>query len=79
MVLLRNLVRLKIPPNPGNLIGVSPGIVFDHGGVYMTNWQTSTYDITAFQGKIVTLILEAGDVGDSVFDTAILLDEISVQ
>lgn len=69
----------KEPPNPGNLIIVSPEIVFDRGGVYMTNWQTPTYDITAFRGKIVTLILEAGDVGDSIYDTAILLDEISVQ
>lgn len=69
------------PPTeiPGNLIKVSPEIVFDKGGVYMTNWQTSTYDITPFRGKVVTLILEAGDVGDSIYDTAILLDEISVQ
>ncbi|MCK7518933.1 MAG: choice-of-anchor L domain-containing protein [Ignavibacteriales bacterium] len=69
----------KEPPNPGNLIGVSPAIVFDQGGVYMTNWQIATYDITSFRGKIVTLSLEAGDVGDSIYDTAILLDEISVQ
>jgi hypothetical protein len=45
----------------------------------MTDWQTSTYDITPYRGKIVTLSLEAGDVGDSIYDTAILLDEISIQ
>jgi hypothetical protein len=69
------------PPTeiPGNLIKVSPTIVFDRGDVYMTSWQTANYDITPYRGKIVTLILEAGDVGDSIYDTAILLDEISVQ
>lgn len=69
----------KEPPNPGNLISVSPGIVFDRGDVYMTGWQTSTFDVTAYRGKRITLILAAGDVGDSIFDTAILLDDISVK
>ena len=63
----------------GNLVKVSPAIVFDRGGVYMTNWQTSSFDITPFRGQIVTVILVAGDVGDSAYDTAILLDEIKVQ
>ena len=69
----------KEPPNPGNLVKVSPEIVFDRGDVYMTNWQTSTFDISAFRGQRVTLILAAGDVGDSIYDTAILLDEIKIQ
>ncbi|MGA9115579.1 MAG: choice-of-anchor L domain-containing protein, partial [Bacteroidota bacterium] len=62
----------------GNLISVSPGIVFDRGGVYMTGWQTNSFGIANFAGQRVTLILRAGDVGDSVFDTAILLDDITV-
>jgi len=65
--------------SPGSLISVSPGIVFDQSGVYMTGWQTSTYDISAFKGKRITLIFAAGDVGDSIYDTAILLDDIGVQ
>ena len=65
-------------PQPGNLVSVSPAIVFDRGDVYMTNWQTSTFDITAFREEIITIILLAGDVGDSIYDTAILLDDISV-
>lgn len=69
----------KEPPNPGNLIKVSPEIVFDRGDVYMTSWQTSTFDITAYRGKRITLILSAGDVGDSIYDTAILLDDISIK
>jgi hypothetical protein len=70
------------PPDditPGNLVSVSPGIVFDRGGVYMTDWQTSTFDVTAYRGKRITLILAAGDVGDSIYDTAILLDDISIK
>ncbi len=66
-------------PQPGNLVGVSPGIVFDRGDIYMTDWQTSTFDISAYQGKVVTLYLMAGDVGDSIFDTAILLDDITIK
>jgi len=55
---------------------VSPSIVFDMGDAYMTGWQTSTFDIRKYKGKTVTLYIESGDVGDSVFDSATLLDEI---
>ena len=66
-------------PQPGNLVYVSPAISFDKGDVYMTNWVTSTFDISGYQGEVVTLILKAGDVGDSIYDTAILLDDISIK
>ena len=65
--------------DPGQLISVSPGIVFDQGGVYMTGWDNLSFDVTQFRGETVVLVLSAGDVGDSIYDTAILLDEISVQ
>ncbi len=65
-------------PQPGNLVFVSPGIVFDRGDVYMTDWQTITFDVSAYKGTRITLILAAGDVGDSIYDTAIILDEISI-
>lgn len=58
---------------------VSPGIVFDQGDVYMTGWQTSNFDISAFKGKTVTLVIESGDIGDSIYDSATLLDEISLE
>lgn len=61
-----------------SLISVSPTIVFDQGGVYMTGWKTSTFDISKYQGKTITLLIESGDVGDSIFDSATLLDEIRV-
>lgn len=66
-------------PQPGNLISVSPQIKFDIGDVYMTGWQTTSFDISAYQGEIITIIFKAGDVGDSIYDTAILLDDISIQ
>ncbi|MCB0727873.1 MAG: choice-of-anchor L domain-containing protein [Ignavibacteriae bacterium] len=64
---------------PGMLVSVSPDIVFDVGGVYMTGWDNLSFDVTAYRGQTVTLVLSAGDVGDSIYDTAILLDVISVQ
>ncbi len=61
-----------------SLVSVSPTIVFDRGGVYMTGWMTSTFNISKYQGKTVTLLIESGDVGDSIYDSATLLDEISI-
>jgi len=61
-----------------NLVRVSPTIVFDRGGVYMTGWQTSTFDISQYKGKTVTLTIETGDIGDSIYDSATLLDDITL-
>ncbi len=63
----------------GNLVKVSPDIVFDRGGVYMTGWQSSTYDLSPWAGQRITLIFAAGDVGDSIYDSAILLDDIYIK
>jgi hypothetical protein len=64
---------------PGcTLVPVSPGIVFDQGDVHMTGWQSLTLDISSFQDQTVTIRFEAGDVGDSIYDTAILLDGMEV-
>jgi len=65
--------------NPGLLISVSPNIVFDQGGVYMTNWQNISFNIIPYRGQTVTIVFSTGDVGDSAFDTAILLDDVKVQ
>lgn len=62
----------------GDLVKVSPDIVFDRGDVYMTNWQTSTFDVTPYRGQTIVIEFICGDVGDSIYDTAILLDEIKV-
>lgn len=63
----------------GQLISVSPDIVFDEGGVYMTGWQEISFDITPYRGQVITVVFIAGDVGDSIYDTAILLDDIIIQ
>jgi len=60
------------------LILVSPDIVFDQGDVYMTGWQNISIDISGYAGSNITLIIEAGDVGDSIYDSAVLLDDINV-
>lgn len=65
--------------NEYTLIQVSPQIVFDQGDVYMTGWQTFTYDLSQYVNQIIILIFSAGDVGDSIYDSAILLDDIVTQ
>ena len=64
---------------PGSLTGVSPDVVFDQGGVFMTGWQPASYNISGYRNKCVTLILRSSDVGDSIYDTAILLDDITIK
>ena len=52
-------------------------IAFDQGGVWATRWQETPVDVSAFAGAgPVTLRLFTTDAGDSIFDTAILLDDI---
>jgi hypothetical protein len=50
--------------------------------VWTTDWRFELIDIsaiaTANEGKTVTLVFSAGDVGDSIFDSAILLDGIEI-
>ncbi len=61
------------------LSAVSPDIVFDIGDVYGTGWLFSSFDISTYAGKSVTISFNAGDVGDSIYDTVILLDDILVE
>ncbi len=57
---------------------VSP-IGFDQGGVYEVMWRRAERDVERFAGRgPVTLVLSVLDLGDSLFDTAVLVDEISV-
>ncbi|MSP90478.1 MAG: hypothetical protein EXR79_01520 [Myxococcales bacterium] len=54
---------------------------FDQGGVYMTPWQKQCADISTLAGSNlkVNLSFFATDKGDSIFDTAVLIDEVTVQ
>ena len=55
---------------------VSPTIVFDKGGVSMTDWQDAAINLSKYGGKTVVLEFEARDVGDSIYDSAALLDDV---
>lgn len=57
------------------------GIDFAGGDatVFQTGWKTITADVTAYQGKFVTLAVRCWDSGDSVYDTAIVIDAIKIQ
>lgn len=64
----------------GQLIPVSPYITFDRGDVWMTNWRSTSYPIPEqFKGKVVTLTFSASDAQDTVYDTAVLIDNIVVK
>lgn len=60
---------------------VSPvDVDFDKGDVYATGWQSGeTIDLTQYQGKNIRLSFIAGDVGDSIYDSAILIDNIEIK
>ena len=58
----------------------SPGITktdlkFDHGDVWGTAWQTTTLPLPG-NAASATLVWEVNDVGDSSYDTVVLLDGI---
>lgn len=58
---------------------VSPvEISFDQGDVHATGWQSQSVDVSAYAGKRVQLRLHSTDVGDSIYDSAILLDNIRI-
>ncbi len=65
----------------GKYVGLAPSDVsFDQGGVYNTDWQHTCVDISQLAGiGPVTLKFFATDKGDSIYDTVILLDNVTVE
>ena len=57
---------------------VPADVSFDQGGVYRTGWMTTSFSLAAYAGKPVRLKFAATDVGDSIYDSAILLDNVRV-
>jgi len=52
---------------------------FDQGDAYATGWQKSEpYDLTLYRGKAVKLNFSCNDVSDSIYDSAILVDNIQI-
>jgi hypothetical protein len=62
--------------NEGGLI--PDEVDFDKGDVYRTGWRTQSVDVTALAGTTGTLTFAAGDVGDSIYDTVILVDNARI-
>jgi len=62
-------------------VGLSASSIgFDQGGVYEVMWRQSRVDVSELAGRgPVTLRLQVEDSGDSLFDTAVLLDAIEVR
>lgn len=55
-------------------------VSFDKGDVWMTPWVQSEADVSSVAGQgAVVLKLFATDVGDSIFDTAVLIDKIDLK
>ncbi|MEY3013931.1 MAG: hypothetical protein RIT45_2666, partial [Pseudomonadota bacterium] len=52
---------------------------FDKGDVHMTPWQQDCKEVSPFAGKRVDLKFFATDKGDSDYDTAVLIDEITIK
>ena len=63
--------------SPGKLKHVSPEICFDEGDVWMTDWQSSSVDISKYAGQNVTLSFSIKDTTDIWYSTAVLIDNIS--
>lgn len=59
----------------------SDGGMFDGGDetAFHTGWKSINHQITSLAGQTVTLKFRVWDVGDSVYDTAALIDNISLQ
>ena len=52
---------------------------FDQGDVYATGWQSTSASIPeALRGRHTRLSFRATDVGDSIYDTAVLIDQVEI-
>jgi len=60
------------------LTDCSPPVAFDQGDCFMTDWRQLISNMQAYQGQVVRLKISVGDVGDSIYDSACLLDEITL-
>ncbi len=54
-------------------------VSFDQGGVYATPWQKDCKNIEPFAGKRADLKFYVTDTGDSIYDSAILIDEVTIK
>jgi len=56
---------------------IQSDVIFDQGGVWNTHWRKASNNVQALAGAgAVTLRFFSTDMGDSIYDTVILLDTI---
>ncbi len=56
---------------------IQADVIFDQGDVWMTHWRKAASNVMALAGAgAVTLRFFATDKGDSIYDTAILIDTV---
>ena len=57
------------------------GIDFDGGDstTFHTGWKTVSVDISQYAGKLLTIKFTVFDVGDSVYDTGVLIDNVKIE
>jgi len=57
------------------------GIDFNGGdsSVYQTNWKNKEIDVSSCAGKVVTLKFIIYDVGDSIYDSACVIDNVKIK
>lgn len=46
---------------------------------FQTGWKTGELDVSAYAGKVITLSFIVYDVGDQVYDSACVIDNVMVQ
>ena len=58
----------------------APGVNFNGGDntAFQTGWKTVTFNISALRGQALTLGLVIYDVGDQIYDSAVLVDGITL-
>ncbi len=64
-----------------NYVGLSfSDVQFDQGDAWVTPWQKATFNVSALAGKgPVTLRFYCTDQGDSIYDTAVLVDGVKFE
>ena len=57
------------------------GIDFDGGDftTYHTQWRNVTCDLSKYSGQVVSIRFMVYDKGDSIYDSAVLLDGVSLK
>ena len=72
------LFERKVDDLCGSVFAVNNS--FDKGDVYATGWRTENIAIpSSYIGKSISLKFYSTDVGDSIYDSAILLDKIEIK